>query len=95
MTKSLHPSLKNSLIALGERYFAGLILEDQDCFAVEQGWTTFLELLPHKEVAENLRNSGAARHPIQHPNGRILNSRLKVFQKKTPDVSGCSFLSRR
>jgi len=55
MTKSLHPSLKNSLIALGERYFAGLILEDQDRIAVEQGWTTFLELLPDKEVAENLR----------------------------------------
>ena len=52
---NLHPSLKSSLTELGEKYFAGLILEDQDCFASEQGWTVFLELLPDKEVAENLR----------------------------------------
>ena len=53
--KNLHPSLRNSLDELGDGYFVGLILEDQDCFANEQGWTTFLELLPDKGVAENLR----------------------------------------
>ena len=46
------------LTELGERYFAGLILEGQDCFAGEQGWTIFLGLLPDKEVAENLRKQG-------------------------------------
>ena len=73
---NLHPSLKSSLTELGERYFAGLILEDQDCFAGEQGWTIFLGLLPDKEVAEIFVNSRAASHPIQHPSGRILNARL-------------------
>jgi len=61
MSKSLHPSPKNSLIALGERYFAGLILEDQDRIAIEQGWTTFLELLPNKEAAENLRKQWSSK----------------------------------
>jgi len=59
--KNLHPSLKNSLDALGDGYFVGLILEDQDCFANEQGWTTFLELLPDKEVAENLRKQWSSK----------------------------------
>ena len=59
--KNLHPSLKNSLTQLGEGYFAGLILEDQDCFADEQGWTVFLELLPDKEVAENLRKQWSSK----------------------------------
>ena len=59
--KNLHPSLKNSLDELGDGYFVGLILEDQDCFANEQGWTTFLELLPDKMVAENLRKQWSSK----------------------------------
>ena len=60
-TKTLHPSLRNSLTGLSEEYFAGLILEDQDCLAYEQGWTVFLELLPDKEVAENLRKEWSSK----------------------------------
>lgn len=60
MMKNLHPSLKNSLTELGEGYFAGLILEDQDCFAGEHGWSVFLELLPYEHSKRFLQTCKAA-----------------------------------
>jgi len=81
VTKSLHPSLKNSLNALGERYFAGLILEDQDCFADEQGWTTFLELLPDKDVAENLRKQWSSKPSDSASKWEDFKSQIKSIPK--------------
>jgi len=35
--------------------FNDLILEDQDCFAHEEGWETLLQLIPDSDVVERLR----------------------------------------
>ena len=35
--------------------FHDLILEDQDCFASEEGWQALLHLIPDKDVVKNLQ----------------------------------------
>jgi len=80
--KNLHPSLNNSLAKLGDEYFAGLILEDQDCFADEQGWTTFLELLPDKEVAENLRKQWGSKSSDSASKWEDFKRQIKILPKE-------------
>ena len=83
-TKNLHPSLKNSLTELGEGYFAGLILEDQDCFADEQGWTVFLELLPDKEVAESLRKQWSSKQSDSASKWEDFKRQITNISKESP-----------
>ena len=35
--------------------FHDLILDDQDCFASEEGWQALLHLIPDKDVVKNLQ----------------------------------------
>jgi len=82
--KALHPSLKNSLTELGGGYFAGLILEDQDCFANEQGWTVFLELLPDKEVAEYLRKQWSSNQSDSASKWEDFKRQIMSIPKESP-----------
>ncbi|KAG8760585.1 hypothetical protein FRC14_002587 [Serendipita sp. 396] len=54
-TNSLPPSIEASLNTLSEQYFIPVILQDQDCFGSKVGWKTLLELIPDRDVVNNLR----------------------------------------
>ena len=82
--KTLHPSLGNSLDTLSDQYFAGLILEDQDCLAYEQGWMVFLELIPDKAVAENLRKQWSSKSPDSTSKWEEFKSQIRAIPKKDP-----------
>src|SRR5258706_982314 len=82
--EALHPSLKTSLTELGGGYFAGLILEDQDCFANEQGWTVFLELLPDKEVAEYLRKQWSSNQSDSASKWEDFKRQIMSIPKESP-----------
>ncbi|KAH9836234.1 prim-pol domain-containing protein [Rhodofomes roseus] len=53
-TKSLPPGIQMSLESL-RTIFHRLILEDQDCFAEEEGWETLLQLISEPSVTRRLR----------------------------------------
>jgi len=53
-TKPLPPGIQMALEPL-RHLFNDLILEDQDCFAHEEGWETLLQLIPDSDVVERLR----------------------------------------
>ncbi|KZT01052.1 prim-pol domain-containing protein [Laetiporus sulphureus 93-53] len=50
----LPPSIKATVDPLASM-FGDLILEDQNCFASEEGWEALLHLIPDKSVVETLR----------------------------------------
>lgn len=41
--------------------FTEIILEDQDCFAEEDGWETLLQLIPDLKIAKRLRERWEAK----------------------------------
>ncbi|KAI0698065.1 prim-pol domain-containing protein [Cerioporus squamosus] len=53
-TKPLPPSIASAYKML-QPVFHDLILEDQDCFASEEGWQALLHLIPDKDVVKNLQ----------------------------------------
>ncbi|KAI6124462.1 prim-pol domain-containing protein [Pisolithus croceorrhizus] len=53
--KGLPPSLWGALETLRST-FGPLVLDDQDCFASQEGWETLLQLIPDRSVVETLRN---------------------------------------
>jgi DNA primase small subunit len=83
--KVLHPSVKKALEGLSEGYFAGLILEDQDCFADEQGWSIFLELLPNQKVAENLRKQWSSEPSDSASKWEDFKRQIKLISKDSPE----------
>lgn len=52
--KQLPPSLSAALTILRMR-FDPLVLDDQDCFASEEGWETLLQLIPDQAIVDKLR----------------------------------------
>ena len=50
----LPPSLWSALELL-RLIFVPLVLDDQDCFASQEGWETLLELIPDGSIVKNLR----------------------------------------
>ncbi|KZT25632.1 prim-pol domain-containing protein [Neolentinus lepideus HHB14362 ss-1] len=52
-SRPLPPSLQMALDPLAH-YFGDLILNDQDCFASQEGWEALLHLVPDRSVSENL-----------------------------------------
>ncbi|KAG6334972.1 hypothetical protein ID866_4128 [Astraeus odoratus] len=52
--KSLPPSLRGARDIL-RTIFVPLVLEDQDCFASQEGWETLLQLIPNDDIIETLR----------------------------------------
>jgi DNA primase small subunit len=82
--KTLYPSLKHSLTKLSEEYFVGLILEDQDCFADEQGWEIFLELIPDNEIVENLRKQWSSKSSDSSSKWEDFKYQIKAIPKDSP-----------
>ncbi|KIK21278.1 hypothetical protein PISMIDRAFT_681508 [Pisolithus microcarpus 441] len=54
-TKGLPPSLWHARETL-RTIFVSLVLDDQDCFASQEGWETLLQLIPDRSIVETLRN---------------------------------------
>jgi len=51
---TLPPSLWGALDVL-RLVFEPLVLDDQDCFASQEGWETLLELIPDRPIVDTLR----------------------------------------
>ncbi|KAK0459156.1 prim-pol domain-containing protein [Desarmillaria tabescens] len=58
-SRALPPSLQECLQDLAE-VFTDLILQDQDCFATEEGYEALLKLLPVPDVVDALRTKWSA-----------------------------------
>ncbi|KAG9123351.1 hypothetical protein FRC07_015058 [Ceratobasidium sp. 392] len=52
----LHPALERALTILSTR-FGDLILDEQDVFLKTEGWKELLELIPNKDVGNQLRST--------------------------------------
>ena len=62
------------------RKFHGIIVEDQDCFAQEDGWETLLQLLPDSDDVRQLRKRWEVKPLSSVEKWRELDKVIKTSQ---------------